>query len=124
MPYVGEEEYAAIKQCFDTNWITEGPLASELNKKLCEKIGVKYGVYAPNGTLALILGMKALGIGPGDEVIIPDITFYASATSVEFLGAKPIFVDVCENLQIDIKDCERVLTERTKAIMPVHLFGW
>ena len=124
MPYVGEEEYAAIKQCFDTNWITEGPLAIELNKKLCERIGVKYGVFAPNGTLALILGMKALGIGPGDEVIIPDITFYASATSVEFLGAKPIFVDVCENLQIDIKDCERVLTEKTKAIMPVHLFGF
>jgi len=118
------EEYEAIKQCFETNWITEGPLAKEFNQKLCEKIGVKYGVYAPNGTLALILGLKALGIGPGDEVIVPDVTFFASATSVEFLGAKPVFVDVCENLQINVEDCDRVLTEKTKAIMPVHLFGF
>ena len=66
MPFVGMEEYEAIKQCFETNWITEGPLAKEFNQKLCEKIGVKYGVYAPNGTLALILGLKALGIVPGD----------------------------------------------------------
>ena len=124
MPYVGEEEYRAIKQCFDTNWITEGPLAKEFNEKLCERIGVKYGVFAPNGTLALILGLKALGIGPGDEVIVPDVTFFASATSVEFLGAKPVFVDVEENLQINIEDCERVISEKTKAIMPVHLFGF
>jgi len=124
MPFVGQEEYEAIKQCFDTNWITEGPLAAELNKKLCEKIGVKYGVYAPNGTMALILGLKAMGIGPGDEVIVPDVTFFASATSVEFLGATPVFVDVGENLQIDVADCQRVLTEKTKAIMPVHLFGF
>ena len=124
MPYVGKEEYEAIKQCFDTNWITEGPLAKEFSEKLCEMIGVKYGVYAPNGTMALILGLKALGIGPGDEVIVPDVTFFASATSVEFLGAKPIFVDVREDLQINVEDCERVLTENTKAIMPVHLFGF
>ena len=124
MPYLGEEEYIAIKQCFDTNWVTEGPLAKEFSEKLCEMIGVKYGVFAPNGTMALILGLKALGIGPGDEVIVPDVTFIASATSVEFLGAKPVFVDVCENLQINIDDCKRVLSDKTKAIMPVHLFGF
>ena len=124
MPFVGKEEYEEIKKCFDSNWITEGPLAEELNKKLCDLIGVKYGVYAPNGTLALILALKTIGIGPGDEVIVPDVTFFASATSVEFLGAKPVFVDVQENLQIDISRCESVLTEKTKAIMPVHLFGF
>ena len=124
MPYVGKEEYEAIKQCFDTNWITEGPLAKEFNEKLCEKIGVKYGVYAPNGTLALVLALKALDIGPGDEVIVPDMTFLASATAVEFVGARPVFVDVDHNLQINIEDCFRVLTKRTKAIMPVHLFGF
>jgi len=124
MPFVGMEEYEAIKQCFETNWITEGPLAKEFSKKLCEMIGVKHGVYAPNGTMALILGLKALGIGPGDEVIVPDVTFFASATSVEFLGAKPVFVDVCDNLQINVDDCRRVLTPKTKAIMPVHLFGF
>ena len=124
MPFVGAEEYEAIRQCFETNWITEGPLAEEFNQKLCDMIGVKYGAYAPNGTLALILGLKALGIGPGDEVIVPDVTFLASASSVEFLGAKPVFVDICDDLQIDIEDCARVLTENTKAIMPVHLFGF
>ena len=124
MPFVGMEEYEAIKQCFETNWITEGPLAKEFNEKLCDLVGVKYGVYAPNGTMALILGLKAIGIGPGDEVIVPDVTFFASATSVEFLGAQPVFVDVCENLQINVEDCERVLTDKTKAIMPVHLFGF
>ena len=124
MPFVGKEEYEAIKQCFDTNWITEGPLSKEFNEKLCEKIGVEYGVYAPNGTLALILGMKALNIGPGDEVIVPDVTFLASASAVEFLGARPVFVDVCENMQINIEDCARVMTSKTKAIMPVHLFGF
>ena len=124
MPHVGMEEYEAIKQCFETNWITEGPLAEEFSKKLCEMTGTKYGVLAPNGTLGLILGLKALGIKPGDEVIVPDSTFFASATSVEFLGAKPVFVDVCEDLQINVEDCERALTEKTKAIMPVHLFGF
>ena len=124
MPFVGEEEYKEIKKCFDSNWITEGPLAKEFNKKLCDIIGVKYGVFAPNGTMALVLALKALDIGPGDEVIVPDITFFASATSVEFLGAKPVFVDVGENIQINVEDCERVLSNRTKAIMPVHLFGF
>jgi len=124
MPFVGKEEYDAIKQCFDTNWITEGPLSKEFNQKLLERIGAKYGVFAPNGTLALVLAMKALGIGPGDEVIVPSVTFFASGTAVEFLGAKPVFVDVCEDVQINVEDCDRVLSERTKAIMPVHLFGF
>ena len=124
MPFVGKEEYEAIKQCFDTNWITEGPLSKEFNEKLCKKIGVKYGVFAPNGTLALVLAMKAMGIGPGDEVIVPSVTFLASGTSVEFLGATPVFVDVCDNLQINVEDCDRVISKKTKAIMPVHLFGF
>ena len=124
MPFVGEEEYKEIKKCFDSNWITEGPLAKEFSEKLCNIIGVKYGVFAPNGTMALVLALKALGIGPGDEVIVPDVTFFASATSVEFLGAKPVFVDVDENIQLNVEDCERVLSDKTKAIMPVHLFGF
>ena len=94
MPYVGMEEYKAIKQCFESNWITEGPLAKEFGEKLCEMTGAKYGVLTPNGTLGLTLALKAIGVKPGDEVIVPDSTFFASATSVEFLGAKPVFVDI------------------------------
>jgi perosamine synthetase len=123
-PFIGKEEYDAIKDCFDNNWITEGPKATEFKKKICEAIHTRYGVFAPNGTLALYLGLRALGIGQGDEVIVPDCTFIASANAVEMVGATPIFVDVNRmNFQIEISDCDRVYSEKTRAIMPVHLYG-
>jgi len=125
MPFVGMEEYEAIKSCFEDNWITEGPKAAEFSVKLLEIIGSKYGVFAPNGTLSLYLALRAMGIGAGDEVIVPDFTFIASANAVEMAGARPVFVDVnCQDLQIRIDDCERVRTAKTKAIMPVHIFGF
>lgn len=123
-PFVGKEEYAAIKDCFDANWITEGPKAKEFDRRLRELIGAKYAVFAPNGTLALYLALKAAGIREGDEVIVPDCTFIASANAVEMLGAVPVFSDVTRsNFQIDVEDCERVVSPRTRAIMPVHLYG-
>ena len=123
-PYIGDEEYEAIKSCFDINWITEGPKSKEFSEKLLELMDSNYGVFAQNGTLALYLGLRAIGVGPDDEVIVPNFTFIASANAVEMCGAKPVFVDInIEDLQIDVSDCERVLTEKTKAIMPVHLFG-
>jgi perosamine synthetase len=124
MPYVDMEEYEAIKSCFEINWITEGPKAKVFNQKLCDLIGVKYGVFAPNGTLALYLALKSIGIGPGDEVIVPNFTFIASANAVEMVGARPVFVDIDEDLQISTDDCKRVLSEKTKAIMPVHIYGF
>lgn len=124
MPYIGKEEYKATKECFDTTWITEGSKAQKFNKKLKKFLNVKYGVFASNGTLALYLGLKALGITRGDEVIVPDCTFIASANAVQMAGATAVFVDVNrENFQIDVNDCRRVLSKRTKAIMPVHLYG-
>ena len=125
MPFIGMEEYEAIKSCFENNWITEGPKTAEFSEKLLDLIGSKYGVFAPNGTLSLYLALRAMGIGPGDEVIVPDFTFIASANAVEMTGARPVFVDVgCHDLQIRVDDCERVRTEKTKAIMPVHIFGF
>ncbi len=123
-PWIGKEEYRAIKTCFDNNWITEGPLVKEFEKKLLYLTGAKYGVFAPNGTLALYLGLRALGIGPGDEVIIPSFTFIASATSVEMTGAKPVFVDVNrKNFQINLSNADHLVNKKTKAIMPVHIYG-
>lgn len=123
-PFLGPEEYEAIRDCFDNNWITEGPKAEEFRKKICDYIQVKYGVFAPNGTLALYLGLRALGIGNGHEVIVPDCTFVASAGAVEMTGATPVFVDVNRrNFQMEVRDCERVISEKTRAIMPVHLYG-
>ena len=124
MPFLDFEEYDAIKDCFDKNWVTEGPKAKEFSSQLCEIIGVKYGVFAPNGTLALYLGLRSLNIGPGDEVIVPDFTFIASANAIEMVGAKPVFVDITKELQIDINKCQELITKNTKAIMPVHIYGF
>jgi len=124
IPSIGVEEYASIKTCFDTTWITEGPQTQKFQEALLEHIGVKYGVFAPNGTLALYLGLCAMGVGPGDEVLVPDFTFIASATAVEMTGATPIFVDVeLEHFQIDMDSCKKAVTNKTKAIMPVHIYG-
>ena len=123
-PWLGEAEKAAVCRAFDSNWITEGPVAAEFSRRLRELMGAEYGVFAPNGTLALALGLMALGIGAGDEVIVPDTTFIASATAVLIAGARPVFVDVnSRNFQINVETCIRAVTPRTRAIMPVHLYG-
>lgn len=122
-PFVDEKEYEAIKSCFEINWITEGPKSKEFTDKLCEFMGVKYAVLAPNGTLSLYMCLKALNLGMGDEVIVPNFTFIATANAVEMCGAKPIFVDINENLHIDIEKCQNLITRRTKAIIPVHMYG-
>jgi len=123
MPLVGKDEYSAIKRCFEDNWITEGPQAKIFKEKLLKLTGAKYGEFAPNGTLAIYLALKAAGVQPGDEVLVPDFTFIASATSVVMLGATPVFVDVDENLQIDIAQCKKKITEKTTAIMTAHMYG-
>jgi len=122
MPWLGKEERDAVAKTITDNWITEGPRCKEFSEGLNELFGVKYGVFAPNGTLALYLGLLALGIGPGDQVIVPDTTFIASANAVVLTGADPLFVDVSEkDYQLDISKIN--LTGRVKAIMPVHLYG-
>ena len=123
-PFIGDEEFQATKGCFDSGWVSEGPRADELSKGLCEMMGARHGVFAPNGTLALYLALKAIGIGPGDEVIVPDFTMIASANAVEMAGAKPVFADVRRlDYQVDVEDCRRVLSRNTRAIMPVHIYG-
>lgn len=123
-PWLGDEEAAAASEAVKSVWITEGPKTKALGEKLNALTGSPYGVFAPNGTLALVLGLLALGIKAGDEVIIPDVTFIASANAVLMLGAVPVFAEVNrENFQIDVGACEALVTPKTKAIMPVHLYG-
>ncbi len=123
-PKIDDQEYRAIAGCFERNWITEGPACEQFKNRILELTGAKYGVLAPNGTLALYLGLRALDIKAGDEVIVPDFTFIASATSVEMTGARPVFVDVNrKNFQMDPALLEAAITSRTKAIMPVHMYG-
>ena len=94
MPWLGDEEAAAAAKTITENWITEGPRCNEFSSRLLELIGAPHGVFAPNGTLALALALMAIGVGPGDEVLTPDITFIASANAAIMVGAVPIFVDV------------------------------
>jgi len=123
-PWIDQSEIQAITKCLKSNWITEGPLSKQFAQKLLQLIGSRYGVFAPNGTLALYLALRALEIGRGDEVLVPDFTFIASATSVEMVGAKPVFVDVNRrNFQIDLSHAAKLISKKTKAIMPVHIYG-
>lgn len=123
-PFIGEDEYASIKSCFDDMWITEGPKSKEFLSRMEEMFGTPYVVFAPNGTLALYLALRALGIGEGDEVLVPNFTFIATANAVEMVGATPVFVDIRSDLQMDPDLCEAAITENTKAIMPAHIFGF
>ncbi len=123
-PWIGAEELRNITKVIENNWLTEGPFCREFSSRLNEMMGCRYGVFAPNGTLAIFLGLLALGIGPGDEVIVPDCTFIGSANAVILTGAKPVFADVSrETFQIDMNTAQELISGKTRAIMPVHLFG-
>ena len=123
-PWLDEEEIEAVNHVIKSGWITEGAYAARFSARLNDFIGAPYGVFAPNGTLALYLGLAALGIGPGDEVLVPDITFVASANAVMLTGATPVFVEVNrDNFQLDVTQCDHLIRDRTRAVMPVHLYG-
>lgn len=123
-PFVGKEELENLKKVIGKKWVTEGIFCQEFLEIVKDFTGAKYAVLANNGTLALFLGMLSLGIGEGDEVIVPDFTFNASASAVAFTGAKPVFVDIDENnFNIDVEKIEKAITKKTKAIMPVHIYG-
>lgn len=101
-----------------------GPEVKALEKEIAEYMGVKHAIGVANGTDALVIALKALGVGEGDEVIVPSFTYFASAEAIAFVGATPVFIDVDKytyNLAVD--QIEHLITEKTKAILPVHLFG-
>jgi len=123
-PFVGLEELRNLQEVIKNKWLTEGPFSREFLELIKEFTGAKYALLANNGTLGLYLGLLALEIGPGDEVIVPDFTFNASASTVAFTGAKPVFVDVDpNNFNIDVKRIQDSITPKTTAIMPVHVYG-
>src|SRR3954462_2841218 len=97
--------------------------AKELENEICKKFGSEYAQLTSSGTSALTTAMAALGIGYGDEVIMPTFTFVASFEAVLSVGAIPVLVDIDETLTIDPKAAEAAITKRTKAIMPVHMCG-
>lgn len=123
-PDTGEEEWRALKEPLMTGWLTQGPKVEAFEKAFAQRHGVKYALAATNCTTALHLILSALGIGPGDEVIVPAFTWVSTANVVLYCGASPVFVDVDRiSFNIDVTQISRKLTKRTKGILPVHLFG-
>ena len=115
---------AAIKKVIDTQDFILGEEVRELEKEIAAYCGTKFGVGVASGTDALILSLRALGIGQGDEVITTPFTFFATAESISIVGARPVFIDIDpKTYNIDTASIENKITKRTKAIMPVHLYG-
>ena len=121
--FVNLSDYADIQPVFENNYIAEGEFSRQFQEQLLSLTGARYGCFANNGTLAIYLALIACGIKPGDEVIVQDITFIASANAVEMAGAVPVFADVVSfnDLTIDLNKVH--VTNKTKALILCHLFG-
>ncbi len=124
-PLFGAEEQLNIEEALRSGWISsKGRFIGEFEAKFAEYCGTRYGIATSNGTTALHLALAGLGIGEGDEVIVPTLTFIATANAVTYTGAKPVFVDSHPDYWcIDPHKIEEKITPRTKAIIPVHLYG-
>lgn len=121
---IRDEVREAIDQALEKQHFILGPEVKALEQEIAQFCGCKYGVGVASGTDALILGLKACGIGPGDEVVVPSFTFIATAGAVSALGATPVFADIePDNFNIDPSQVEPLITARTRAIVPVHLYG-
>jgi dTDP-4-amino-4,6-dideoxygalactose transaminase len=119
-----EQILKAITDVVDSGRFLHGPHVSELEQKVAEICEVKHAIGCASGSDALLLALMALNIGPGDEVIVPSFTFFATASCVERLGAKIVFADIePDTYNISVSHVESLITRRTKAIIPVHLFG-
>jgi len=123
-PWIDEEERTQLNRVIDSTYVTEHNLTKEFEERIKDLSGARYAVAVTNGTAALYCCLKALGIGPGDEVIVPNMTFVATSNAVIMAGAKPVFCEVLEDtFCIDPDKMESLVNKNTKAVMPVHLYG-
>lgn len=123
-PFINQDIKNRVLDVLDSGYLTEGPVTREFESKLREFIGCENLIAVTSATTGLEIALRALNIGPGDEVIVPDYTYPATASVVPIVGAKAIIVDVHkEDMLIDYDKIEAAITEKTKAIIPVSLFG-
>ncbi|OAN55094.1 DegT/DnrJ/EryC1/StrS family aminotransferase [Magnetospirillum moscoviense] len=123
-PVVGSEELELLRDVLDSGWLTQGPKVAEFERRFARRHGVSHAIAVTSCTTGLHLALLSLGIGPGDEVIVPSFTWIASANAVLYCGAIPILCDVDPaTFNIDIDDALRKVTGRTRAVVAVHLFG-
>lgn len=124
-PQLSGNEKKYVNECLDSTWISsKGKFINEFEKKFAEYLGVEYAASVSNGTVALHVALLALGVGPGDEVIVPTFTYIASVNSITYTGAKPVFVDSDpRHWQMSVNDVKKKINNKTKAILAVHLYG-
>ena len=125
-PSLTGNEKKYVNECLDSTWISsKGKFISLFEKGFANFVDAQYAASVSNGTVAIHLALVVLGIGPGDEVIVPTLTYIASVNAITYTGAKPVFVDSTEDTwQMDPEDVEKKITPNTKAIMAVHLYGY
>ncbi|MFJ9034174.1 DegT/DnrJ/EryC1/StrS family aminotransferase [Streptomyces sp. NPDC102274] len=123
-PWLGGRELEYVTDAVSDGWISsQGPYVRKFESEFADYNGIAHGVACSSGTTALTLALRALGVGPGDEVIVPEFTMIATAWAVTYTGATPVFVDCGDDLNIDVSLIEEKITPRTKVIMPVHIYG-
>ena len=123
-PLIGEEEKRAVMEVLDSGQLAQGSRTEAFEKAFAEYIGTKHAIGVNSGTAALIVALQAHGVGAGDEVITTPFSFIATATSIIACGATPVFVDIDPfDLNMDPDQLEAAITDNTKAVMPVHIFG-
>ena len=123
-PSIGEEDIQAVTSVLQSKWLTTGPVALEFEHEFAAYVGAKHALAVTSGTAALQLGLEAVGLKPGDEVLVPSYTFTATGEVVTYFGARPVLCDSVEGgFNIDPADVRRKITTRTRAIVPVHIAG-
>jgi perosamine synthetase len=124
-PLLGGNEKKYVNDCLDSTWISsKGEYVERFESSITKIVGTKYATSVCNGTVALHLALVSIGIGQGDEVIVPTLTYIASVNAIRYTGASPVFVDsIRTTWQLDPSEVERRITSRTRAIMVVHLYG-
>jgi len=122
----GEREIAAAREVLESGWISMGPATQLLEERFAAAHDAAHGVALSSATAALHLALRALDIGPGDEVICPSLTFVATANAAIYVGATPVFADIgsADSLTLSPEDVERKITDRTRAIIPMHYAGF
>src|SRR5687768_15627865 len=122
----GPEETAAVQQVLESRWLTMGAVTQKFEQEFAEYTRARHAIAVTNATAALHMACVAAGLGPGDEVILPSLTFVATANAVRYTGAAPVFADIAgeTNLNISPEAIEARLTPRTRAILVVHYGGY